>query len=140
MTGGVFTAMDISASALAAERARMNVIAQNLANANTTHDYYGNKIPYRRQRIHFRPGAPEFTGSSTLGVRVERLSDDPSDFKRVLQPGHPDADADGYVLYPNVDVPIEMVDMMMAARAYEANVTAMESAKQVMRGALQIIA
>ncbi len=138
--GGIFTTMDISASALHAERARMNVIANNLANANTTHDENGNKIPYRRKRIHFKPGAPEITGSGKLGVQVEKISEDQTEFRKVYQPGHPDADKNGIVLYPNVQVPMEMVDMMTASRAYEANITAMESAKQIIRGSLQIIA
>ncbi len=138
--GGVFTGMDISASALAAERARMNVVANNLANVNTTHDYYGNRVPYRRRRIHFAAGAPQVTGHRHLGVRVDRITEDPSNFKQVYQPGHPDANEEGYVLYPNVEVVVEMVDMMMASRAYEANVTSMEASKQILRGALQIIA
>lgn len=138
--GGVFTQFDISASALAAERARMNVIANNLANANTTHDADGNPKAYRRKRVFFAPGAPEITGSETLGVRVDRIDEDPTDLRRVYQPWHPDADTEGFVNYPNVNVQVEMVDMMLASRAYEANITAMDSAKQIMRGALQIIA
>ncbi|MHC4870237.1 MAG: flagellar basal body rod protein FlgC [Planctomycetota bacterium] len=138
--GGIFTTMDISASALRSERARMNVVANNLANANTTHNADGEKIPYRRKRVHFKPGAPGVTGSDTLGVQVEKITEDPTEFRKVYQPGHPDADASGIVLYPNVHVPLEMVDMMTASRAYEANITAMESAKQIIRGSLQIIA
>ncbi len=137
---GMFSMMDVSASALAAERARMNVVANNLANAQTTHDVDGNPNPYRRKRVHFKPGAPEITGSDTLGVHVHEIDEDPSDFRLVYKPGHPDADGQGYVRYPNVDVQVEMVDMMVAARAYEANITSMETAKQIMRGALQIIA
>lgn len=138
--GGVFTMMDISASALHAERARMNVIANNMANANTLYDVDGNYSPYRRKTIHFQPGAEEFTGSSSLGVSVEEIAEDQSDFRSVYQPGHPAADLNGYVYYPNVQVMVEMVDMMVAQRAYEANITAMDSAKMIMRGALQIIA
>jgi flagellar basal-body rod protein FlgC len=138
--GGIFQTMDISSSALAAERARMNVIANNLANANTTHDVDGNKVPYRRKQIFFKAGAPEFTASDNLGVRVDAIEEDQSEFRLVYQPGHPDADESGYVKYPNVQVPLEMVDMMMASRSYEANITAMESAKQIIQGALQIIA
>lgn len=138
--GGIFKTMDISASALHAERARMNVIANNLANANTTHDEDGNISPFRRRVIHFKPGAPEITGSDNFGVQVEKIDEDPTEFREVYQPGHPDADANGIVKYPNVQLPLEMVDMMMASRAYEANITAMESAKQIIRGALQIIA
>ncbi|MBN2713924.1 MAG: flagellar basal body rod protein FlgC [Planctomycetes bacterium] len=141
MVGGVFTMMDISASALRAERARMNVHANNLANVNTTRDADGNLNPYRRKRIYFKAGAPELTGSSQLGVEVDKIDDDmTTDFLKKYQPGHPDADENGYVSYPNVSVPMEMVDMMMASRAYEANLTAMDTGKQILRGALQIIA
>ncbi len=141
MVGGVFTMMDISASALRAERARMNMHANNLANVHTIIDKDGNYAPYRRKRIFFKAGAPEITGSSQLGVRVDRIEDDfRTDLIPKYQPGHPYADEKGMVYYPNVMVPVEMVDMMMAARAFEANLTAIESAKQIMRGALQIIA
>ncbi|MHC4883544.1 MAG: flagellar basal body rod protein FlgC [Planctomycetota bacterium] len=144
MVGGIFGMMDTSASALHAGRARMNVIANNMANANTTRtdktDANGRPIPYRRKRVIYQQGAPRITGSTTEGVHVKDIEDDPSEFRKVHQPGHPDADLDGNVLYPNIHVPMEMVDMMVASRAYEANITAMESAKQIIRGALSIIA
>ena len=144
MIGGIFRSMDISASALHAGRARMNVIANNMANINTTHsgktDGAGKPIPYRRKHVVYQQGAPGITGSSFDGVRVKDIAEDQSEFRKVHQPGHPDADAEGNVLYPNVQVPMEMVDMMVASRAYEANIAAMESAKQVIRGALSIIA
>jgi flagellar basal-body rod protein FlgC len=141
MVGGVFRMMDISASGLRAERARMNVHANNLANVQTTHDENGNPNPYRRKRIFFKPGAPDITGSEKLGVQVDRIDEDvSSDFKKRFEPNHPDADAEGYVLYPNVELPLEMVDMMVAQRAFQANLTAMDAAKQIHRGALQIIA
>jgi flagellar basal-body rod protein FlgC len=145
MVGGVFTMMDISASALRAERARMNMHANNLANVNTTRDADGNPNPYRRKVIHFKSGNVDMTGSEKLGVSVDKIEDDTrTDLIYKYQPGHPDAitegEKKGFVAYPNVQVPLEMVDMMMAVRAFEANLTAMESAKQVLRGALQIIA
>lgn len=138
--GGFFKMMDISASALQAERTRMNVVANNLANAYTTHDTEGNPSPFRRKMVQFKPGSPEITGSETLGVQVSEITPDEAAFRRVHQPTHPDADAEGFVSMPNVDVPTEMMDMMVASRAYEANITAMESAKQIIRSALQIIA
>ena len=141
MVGGVCTMLDISASALRAERARMNVHANNLANVHTTRDTDGNLNPYRRKRIFFKAGAPDLTGSEHLGVDVDRIDDDmTSDFIKRYQPGHPDADEEGHVSYPNVQVPMEMVDMMVAARAYQANLAAFDAGKQIMRGALQIIA
>lgn len=145
MAGGVFTMMDISASGLRAERSRMNMHANNLANAFTTRDKNGDPNPYRRKRIYFSPGAPEITGSEHLGVRVDKIEDDmDTDFIYKYEPNHPDAIKQGphagQVAYPNVQVPLEMVDMMVAARAYEANLTAFDAGKQIMRGALQIIA
>ncbi len=143
LVGGIFTMFDISASALRAERARMNVHANNLANVNTTRGEDGE--PYRRRRIFFQEGAPEITGSRRWGVRVERVDKDfDTDFIMKYDPGHPDAIKEGewkdYVAYPNVQVPVEMVDMMMASRAYEANLTSMDTAKQIHSGALRIIA
>ncbi len=141
MVGGIFQMMDISASGLRAERARMNVIANNLANVDSTHDENGLPNPYRRKRVFFQPGAEDITGSRKLGVSVQKIDEDTtSDFRMVFQPGHPDADANGYVKYPNVSVPLEMVDMMVASRAFQANLTAMDSAKQIYRGSLAIIA
>ena len=139
--GGIFTSFDIASSALRAERARMTMHANNLANANTTRDRYGDNNPYRAQRIHFKVGAPTMTGSDYLGVDVERVETDyDTDLTKRYMPGHPDADKDGYVLFPNVSVPLEMVDMMVAQRAFEANLAAFESAKSTFNGALRIIA
>ena len=116
--GGFFQMMDISASALHAERARMNVVANNLANAYTTHDTDGNRKTFRRQMVSFKPGAPDVTGSETLGVQVSEITPDMTSFRKVYQPTHPDADEKGYVSMPNVDVATEMMDMMVASRAY----------------------
>lgn len=139
--GGIFTSFDIASSALRAERARMTVHANNLANVNTTRDMYGNHNPYRRQEIYFRAGAPTITGSETLGVAVDNIEPDyATHLVKKYEPNHPDADADGYVTYPNVDPAQEMVDMMLAQRAFEANLASFESAKSIFRGALQIIA
>lgn len=145
LVGGMFTMFDISASGLRAERARMNVHANNLANINTTHDENGLANPYRRNRVFFKEGAPAITGSRKWGVEVDREEKDfDTDFQYRYEPNHPDAIQEGkwkdYVAYPNVQAPVEMVDMMMAARAYEANLTTMDTAKQMYRGALRIIA
>jgi len=143
--GGMFTTFDIAASGLRAERARMNVVANNMANVNTTHNRYGDIEAYRRQRVFFKPGAPEVTGSARWGVSVEAVKPDyDTQLVHKWDPEHPDAVQEGewkgYVAYPNIHAAMEMVDMMVAARAYEANLTSMESAKQVHRSALQIIA
>lgn len=145
LVGGVFTMFDISASGLRAERARMNVHANNLANINTTHDEFGNANPYRRNRVFFKEGAPEITGSPRLGVAVDRVEKDfDTDLQYKYDPSHPDAIKEGkwkdYVAYPNVQPAVEMVDMMMASRAYEANLSTMDTAKRMYSGALRIIA
>jgi flagellar basal-body rod protein FlgC len=139
--GGIFMGFDIAASALRAERARMNVHANNLANVNTIHDREGNNNPYHRKLIAFKPGSPLMTGSEVLGVSVDNIIDDyDTDLKKLYMPSHPDADEQGYVKFPNVDPTLEMVDMMVAQRAFEANLTSFEAAKQVFTGALRIIA
>ena len=143
LRGGIFSMFDISASGIRAERARMNVHANNLANINTTRGEDGE--PYRRRFVMFKEGAPEITGSARLGVSVDQeLKDYDTEFQLKWDPNHPDAfkegDLQGYVRLPNVQVAVEMVDMMMAARAYEANLTSMDTAKQIHAGALRIIA
>ena len=143
LVGGIFTMFDISASGLRAERARMNVHANNLANVNTTRGEDGD--PYRRRRVFFKEGAPEVTGSEQWGVSVAYEDKDfETDFQLKYEPTHPDAiregELAGYVRLPNVQVAVEMVDMMMASRAYEANLTTMDTAKQIHSGALRIIA
>ena len=143
LVGGIFTMFDISASGLRAERARMNVHANNLANINTTRGEDGD--PYRRRRVFFKEGAPEVTGSEQWGVSVAYEDKDfDTDFQLKYEPTHPDAiregELAGYVRLPNVQVAVEMVDMMMASRAYEANLTTMDTAKQIHSGALRIIA
>lgn len=144
---GMFDSMHISASGLAAERLRMDVIAQNLANANSTRGADG--LPYRRHEVIFRskdvgttdgPGVAERASSETLqGVEPVAIVEDPSALRTVYDPQHPDADEDGYVHYPNVNPVTEMVDMMTATRAYEANVTAMNAAKSMALKALDIL-
>lgn len=121
----MFRRLDIAASGLSAQRAWMDLISGNIANAQTTSTPEGG--PFRRQLAVFQ----ELLGPSgeSRGVRIARLERDDAEFKKVYNPGHPDADAAGYVLMPNVDVVIEMVDLISAQRAYEANATVIESAK-----------
>lgn len=142
----VLTAMQISGSGLKAERARLNIAAMNLANANTTRTMEGG--PYRAKSVVFaaRPleGGPSFQeslNSSTEQLRkveVVEIVEDRAPFKEVYDPGHPDADAQGIVLLPNVNVAEQMIDMMSARRSYEANVTALESVKNMALKALDI--
>lgn len=142
----MFSSIETSASGLTAERLRLDLIASNIANAESTKTESGG--PYRRKVALFAPqGArysfrdilsSRFTGSSE-GVQVVGIREDTAPFKRVYMPGHPDADQDGYVTYPNVDITTEMVDMMAATRAYEANVTAIEAAKTMAQRALSLL-
>lgn len=145
-------AFDISSSALTAQRLRMDVIASNIANADTTRGRYvdGRWIPYQRKVVTFEAVRPSFsdvlngklnrTSSSNAGggVRVSRISEDPAPFKEVYNPSHPDADENGYVRLPNVDIVKEMVDMLSATRSYEANVTALNATKAMITKALEI--
>ena len=129
--------MSISASALTASRLRMDVIAENMANSNTTRTENGD--PYRRKYVVFQEKTNEdefaefFNRAKTSpgGVRVVEIGTDMSEFKYDYNPSHPDADENGYVRYPNVEVVQEMVDMMSAYRAYEANITAINSLKDI---------
>lgn len=142
---GFLNGIDICASGLTAQRLRMDTIANNLANATTTRTAKGG--PYRRQMVVFEArSAPGQNFEKILndeinnygGVRVKAIKEDNSPFRRVYDPSHPDADKDGYVNYPNVNVVQEMVDMISATRSYEANVTALNSIKNMAAKALEI--
>jgi len=125
---GLFDALNVSASGMSAERLRMDVIAANLANADTTRGADGQ--PYRRQEVILQEKSPSF-GEVLGGVMVAGIVDDPTPPRRVYDPGHPDADKNGYVTMPNVNPVTEMVDLITSSRGYEANVTAMNAAKQM---------
>lgn len=141
---GMFNAIDAAASGLTAERLRMDVISNNIANVNTTRTAEGG--PYRRQVVVFSPRAGSSRFGQLLaseldagaGVRVVGINKDQSPLKMVYEPQHPDANADGYVAMPNVNIVAEMVDMITATRAYEANVTAVSAAKTMAAKALEI--
>ena len=137
-THGFFTGMRICASGLTAERERMDVIAENLANARTTRTPEGG--PYRRKVVLFEPILQELEGEErALGVKATRVGlDRATDFERVLDPGHPDAGKDGIVLYPNVNTVLEMADLITAMRAYEANLTAQENFVRMAERALEL--
>lgn len=127
--------MEISASGLTAQRLRLDIIASNLANAETTRTNEG--VPYRRQVPVFREVLDRVSGMSK-GVEVIGIINDNSPFRMVYDPGHPDANQEGYVLYPNVNPVIEMTDMISATRSYEANLTLITSAKSMFLKALEI--
>lgn len=144
---GIATGVTASASGLTAQRLRMDVIADNIANASTTRTSGGG--PFRRRLVLFQAresgagswcpmpmgGAEQGPGQ---GVRVVGIEEDQSPLRRVHDPGHPEADAEGYVDLPNIHVVREMVDLISATRAYEANVSAISSAKEMASRALEI--
>ncbi|MDF2924729.1 MAG: flagellar basal body rod protein FlgC [Paenibacillaceae bacterium] len=141
---------DISSSALTAQRLRMDVIASNMANADTTRGKLvnGKWEPYQRKIVSFETKqnasfaqvlSDTMSGKAVgEGVRVSKITEDTAPFKQVYNPTHPDADENGFVLLPNVDMLKEMVDMMSATRSYEANVTALNASKAMITKALEI--
>ena len=132
---GSFSSMDISASGLFAQRKRLDTIASNIANATTTRTENGG--PYKKQEVVFKAHLGNFEQGSA-GVEVEGIVDSNEPPKMVYDPSHPDAAQDGMVAMPNVNVVEEMVDMITATRAYEANVSAITAARSMAAKALEI--
>lgn len=145
----MFSAFNINATGMTAQRYRMDIISQNVANANTTRTADG--TPYRRQVVVFseKPGQTSFShvlgkaayshGYSGNGVKVSGVYEDyKSEMNMVYDPSHPDADENGYVLYPNVNIITEMTNMIDASRAYEANATAFSASKSMALQGLNI--
>ena len=130
---GLFDAIDAAGSALSAERLRLDVTAENLANAQTA--------GYRRKEVALQPMPGSFGAAlnRARGVQVAGIVEDQTPLRRILDPGHPQADADGYVEMPNVDSVTEMVELIAASRAYEANVTAMQTAKTLFTRTLDLL-
>lgn len=142
--GRLLSTTDISASGLAAERLRMEIASNNIANVHTTTTPEGG--PYRRQQVQFASNMQEFLGNdpqglsdSLNGVRVEGVRRDDSELPVVFNPGHPDADAEGFVKMPNVKLPLEMVDLMTASRAYDANLKSITVFKQMAEQTLSLM-
>lgn len=138
----MFTAIDVSTSGLVAQRARMDAIAGNIANAQTTRDGDGKLVPFQRRLVTFEPATTAMNDEANggLGVRFDVQIDQSTPPRRVYQPGHPDSDASGYVSFPAIDLVTEFVNAMEAGRAYEANVTAMEMTKEMTRLGMRILA
>ncbi len=139
------TALDISASALTAERTHMNIISMNLANAKTTRTAEGG--PYKRRSVFLEATEVDASFSKQMqsaldremrGVRVQGIAIDQRPHKLVYEPGHPDANDDGFVAYPDINVVEEMANLMTAQRGYEANVTSVETVKAMYTKALEI--
>ena len=134
---GLFSSMRISGSALTAQRLRMDVIAGNIANADTTR-VNGQRQPYQRQQVVFQPLA-ETASSTGEGLQVAAIVKDEAASRQVYDPTHVDADPNtGMVAYPNVDTTTEMTDMLSASRAYEANVTVLNSIKQMAQRSIDL--
>jgi len=131
-----FTVLQISASALEAQRQRMNVIASNMANVNSTRTEEGG--PYRRMDVVFSPLTVVQNSMPLYGVEVVDIVRDNSPFKTIYDPGHPDADKEGNVALPNVNVIEEMVNMMMSFRAYEASVATFNITKSMIMKTLEL--
>lgn len=149
----MFDSLNISGSALSAQRLRMDVTSSNIANASSTRGKFvnGEWEPYRRKMVVMEPREKSFdqilksemnkksqSSQALQGVRVTSIIEDQTPFKPVYDPTHPDANAEGYVMTPNVDLSKEMVDLLSASRAYEANVTAFNTGKSLMLKALEI--
>ncbi|MEH7107178.1 MULTISPECIES: flagellar basal body rod protein FlgC [Bacillaceae] len=147
----MFDSLNISASALTAQRLRMDVVSSNIANASTTRGKIvnGQWEPYRRKMVVMEPREKSFNQvlqgklqqqnqTQLQGVRVTKIAEDRTPFKTVYDPTNPDANADGYVSMPNVDLSKEMVDLLSASRSYEANITSFNTEKSMMLKALDI--
>lgn len=147
MANQLFTSMHISSAGMAAQRSRMDIVSENIANAESTKTKDGG--PYRRSQVVFETVGVEsnfqsvFRGQlSRAGgqtVRVAEVSKDPSPFNQIYDPTHPDADAAGMVNMPNVNTIEEMVDMNSAARSFEANITTMDASKRMFLKALELL-
>lgn len=140
---GIFTSLNISGSALQAQRTRLDTISSNMANAETTRTPDGG--PYQRKMVVFESQQMSFSehlssrsNKAINGVRVSQIVADQREPKLVYDPEHPDADDRGYVAMPDIDILKETTDMMMATRAYEANITTIKSAKRMALKALEI--
>jgi flagellar basal-body rod protein FlgC len=140
----MFKGIDISASGLTAQRLRMDTISSNISNAETTRDADGNtyrrKIPVFKQKLNNQMGAGSAgtAASNSAGVEVDEIAEDQSPFRLEYRPKHPDANDEGYVELPNVSVMTEMVNMIDASRAYEANIQAISNYKSMANSALNI--
>ncbi|MBN2563523.1 MAG: flagellar basal body rod protein FlgC [Phycisphaerae bacterium] len=133
----MFGVLDISTSGLVAQRVQIDTIAGNIANAHTTRRSDGREGPYLRRVALLATG----DGKGGAGVHVDGVLEDTDGRPRwVRAPGHPDADASGMVAYPNVDMSTEMINAMVAVRAYEANVTAIEATKSIVASTLRLLA
>jgi len=136
----MFSALDVSTSALVAQRTRLDAISSNLANMSTTRNERGESTPYQPRYVVFETDTSLTTPGGGQGVRVASVETSHVDPKMQYSPGHPDANEDGFVAYPNIDMTTEFVDALSATRAYEANVGVIEITKDLGQRTLQILA
>lgn len=144
--GNLYSATQISGSGLAAERMRMEVAANNIANANSTRTPGGG--PYRRQEVVFQTVVDQFgptrdgqprQAAGLNGVQVVEVATDSSPLPKIFNPGHPDASPDGFVQMPNVNLPVEMIDLMTASRSYEANLKSLQTFRDMAEQSLSLM-
>ena len=133
----MFNSLDTSTSGLVAQRTRMEVISANLANQNSIYNDQGEYEPFRRRIAIMAPGGPEGDGN---GVHIEKIKLDQSELERKYKPGHPEANENGYVKYPNISPVMERVNAMGARRAYQANITAAQATKSMLQSSLRLLA
>ncbi|HBN74810.1 flagellar basal body rod protein FlgC [Rubinisphaera italica] len=133
----MFRTIDIITSGLVSQRQRLNTIAENVANINTTRDAEGNTAPFQRRFVAF---SAEKSDGKAAGVEYQVEKDTTSDPRRVYEPNHPDADGEGYVSYPNINLVTEFVNALEASRAYEANVVSFNTTQKIGDMALRILA
>ena len=136
----MFNALDVSTSGLVAQRTRLNAISSNLANMSTTRNEAGEAVPYTPRFVVFKTDEDITTSGGGQGVSVDRVEYADVEPNMKYEPGHPDANADGYVAYPNIDMTTEFVDALGATRAYEANIGVIEVTKDMGARTLQILA
>lgn len=136
----MFSALDVSTSALVAQRMRLNAISSNIANISTTRNENGQPQAYAPKYVTFQTDADLATTGGGMGVKVGTVEESTEPPIVKYEPGHPDADANGYVAYPNIDMTMEFVDALEATRAYEANIGVIEVTKDMAARSLQILA
>jgi flagellar basal-body rod protein FlgC len=136
----MFSALDVSTSALVAQRMRLNAISSNIANISTTRNENGQPQAYAPKYVTFQTDANVATTGGGMGVKIGSVEESKEAPIVKYEPGHPDADANGYVAYPNIDMTMEFVDALEATRAYEANIGVIEVTKDMAARSLQILA
>lgn len=135
----MFRTLDVSASGLVAQRVRIDTIAGNIAHSHTTQDENGNPSPFQRRLVVLEAQADAASQSRGTGVTAKVETDTQTPPRKVLDPGHPHADAEGYVSYPNVNPITEFVNAMEASRAYEANISAMQVTRDMIENTFRLL-